>query len=121
MKSFTENKENGFLPYYIPFPALKIWVNILGKFCLVFFSINFLKIEDTWVRLKIQTIRGLSKKLSLLPQLLLSRVTTIVSYLWEAIIFFYLHEKTHFSMKAGSHYATQVKELRDFLHHTNED
>ena len=63
-------------------------------FSFIYFSINFLKIEDTWVRLKIQTIRGLSKKLSLLPQLLLSRVTTIVSYLWEAIIFFLLIWKT---------------------------
>lgn len=59
MKSSTENKENDFLPYYIPFPALKIRVKVLGRFLFSFirFFCKFLKIEDTWTKLKIQTIQ----------------------------------------------------------------
>lgn len=43
MKSSIENKENDFLPYYIPFPALKIRVNVLGRFLFSFiiFFVNF--------------------------------------------------------------------------------
>lgn len=39
------------------------------------------------------TIRGFSKKGSLLPYLLLSRITTVVSYLWKVI--FFSHMKIH--------------------------
>lgn len=60
------------------------------------------------------TKRGFSKKVSL-PQLLLSRITTVVSYLWKVIIFYFeTHENTQPSLKAWSHCATQVKGHRDF-------
>lgn len=59
------------------------------------------------------TIRGFSKKGSLLPSLLLSRITTVVSYLWK-VIFFYSYENTQSSLKAECHCATQVEGPRDF-------